>query len=394
MKLATSRWRSSTSWDRSLVGVSDTLNPSLVLAFWTPTVDAQAALTELADTWPEAIILGCSTAGNIIGDGVCDGELTATLVEFATADLRTAKAQLAKPEDSHQAGLELGMELAHHGSGLPTAVLVISDGLIVNGSDLVAGMVANLPGVPISGGLAGDGPDFERTQVCLGDDLLRDSVVAVGIWGDQLVVNHGSDGGWEGFGPERIITASHGSTLLELDGQPALELYRRYLGEDAEELPSSALLFPLRITSPDAEHSLVRTVLAIDTGEQSMRFAGDVPTGWGAQLMRTTIDRLVDGAQSAATGSLIPAPRDRADVLALAVSCVGRRLVLGERADEEIEACADVLGSGTTLRGFYSYGEIVPSDGFVGLHNQTMTVTVISEQTGGSRSGHLSGPLQ
>jgi len=336
--------------------------------------------------WPDAIILGCTTAGNIVGEVVCDSELIATLVEFTSSELHAAKARLTKPEDSHQAGLKLGMELAHLRGSLPNAVLVISDGLIVNGSDLVAGMVDQLPGVPISGGLAGDGPNFERTYVALGDELLRNSVVAVGIWGDQLLVNHGSAGGWEGFGPQRLITASHGSTLLELDGQPALELYRRYLGEDAQRLPSSALLFPLRITSPDETRSLVRTVLAIDADTQSMRFAGDVPAGWSAQLMRTTIDRLVDGAQSAATSSLIPTQRADEDVLALAVSCVGRRLVLGERADEEIEACADVFGPGTTLRGFYSYGEIVPWDGFVGLHNQTMTLTTITERLRGSPS--------
>lgn len=384
MKLATGRWRSAASWDRPLAEFNHDLTPSLVLAFWSPKVDVQHALTEIQATWPEAIILGCTTAGNIVGDVVCDSELIATLVEFATSELHAAKAFLTTPEDSYQAGLKLGMELVHHGAGLPTAVLVISDGLIVNGSELVAGMVDQLPGVPISGGLAGDGPNFERTRVALGDELLHNSVVAVGIWGDQLVVNHGSAGGWEGFGPQRLITASHGSTLLELDGHPALELYRRYLGEDAARLPSSALLFPLRITSPDGARSLVRTVLAIDADEQSMRFAGDVPKGWSAQLMRTTIDRLVDGAQSAATSSLIPSQRAGEDVLALAVSCVGRRLVLGERADEEIEACADVLGSGTTLRGFYSYGEIVPWDGFVGLHNQTMTLTTITEQLSGS----------
>jgi len=347
-------------------------------------VDVQAALSEIMQTWPDVIIVGCTTAGNIVGTVVSDSELIATFVEFATSDLYTAKAHLTKPEDSHQAGLKLGMELVHRGGGLPTAVIVISDGLIVNGSELVAGMVDQLPGVPVSGGLVGDGPNFEIARVCLGDELLRNSVVAVGIWGDQLVVNHGSAGGWEGFGLQRLITASQGSTLLELDGQPALELYRRYLGADAKRLPSSALLFPLRIASPDGTRSLVRTVLAIDADEQSMRFAGDIPTGRSAQLMRTTIDRLVDGAQSAATSSLIPSQRAGEDVLALAVSCVGRRLVLGERADEEIEACADALGSGTTLRGFYSYGEIAPWEGFAGLHNQTMTLTTISEQRSGT----------
>ncbi len=377
-------WTPDAGWDHPLAEL-DLPKSTLALAFWSPQIDPRGALNALTAAQPDVTLVGCSTAGNIVGESVTDTELVVTFLEFEHAQVAAARTHLDEPQDSFVAGLALGMELAHKHTAAPSAVLVISDGLIVNGSDLVAGLVDQLPGVSICGGLAGDGPEFVQTHIALGNEVLQNSVIAVGLWGEDLIVGHGTGGGWEGFGPQRTITASQGSTLVELDGQPALDLYRRYLGEAAADLPSSALLFPLRITSPDGSRSLVRTVLAVDAKDRSMRFAGDVPVGWNAQLMRTTIDRLVDGAHIAATGSQVPAQTGvgnaaSGDVLALAVSCVGRRLVLGDRTDEEIEACIDVLGADVLLRGFYSYGEIVPFEGFIGMHNQTMTVTTISER--------------
>jgi hypothetical protein len=59
---------------------------------------------------------------------------------------------------------------------------------------------------------------------------------------------------------------------------------------------------------------------------------------------------------------------------------VGRRLVLGSRTEEEIEATLEVLPKGTQQIGFYSYGEISPyTAGTCDLHNQTMTLTTLSE---------------
>jgi hypothetical protein len=186
-------------------------------------------------------------------------------------------------------------------------------------------------------------------------------------------------GGWGIFGPERTVTSSSGNVLAELDGKPALELYTRYLGELADQLPASALLFPLAIRQPGSDHQVVRTVLAVDEVEHTMTFAGDVPEGWTAQLMRSSTDRLVDGAAVAAAMSADGVGMG-GPTLSIAVSCVGRRLVLGERTEEEIEAAVDALAEGGDLIGFYSYGEIAPGpSGRAELHNQTMTVTTLGE---------------
>jgi len=194
------------------------------------------------------------------------------------------------------------------------------------------------------------------------------------------------------FGVRRRITRASGSTLFELDGEPALDLYERYLGpEEAGALPGSALFYPLRIYDPDRpEHDIVRTVLTIDRDQRSLTFAGDMPSGWVAQLMRGSHHRLVAGAreagqQACAMADLADGPgatgSPGSDRLAILISCIGRRLLMGQRVADEIEAATLGLGAGTRRIGFYSYGEMAPhaQSGFCELHNQTMTITTLSE---------------
>jgi hypothetical protein len=261
----------------------------------------------------------------------------------------------------------------------------------VNGSELVRGLNANLESsVVVTGGLAGDGDRFKDTWVLDRDGGQPQRVCAVGFYGDRIRVGHGSKGGWDIFGPERLVTRSNGNVLYELDGKPALALYKRYLGDRAAGLPATALLFPLALRASTSDpKTLVRTVLAVDEAAQSMTFAGDVPEGHRAQLMRANFDRLIGGASEAALHTrhathALPAsnasPASNGATLAIAISCVGRRLILGERTEEELEAALHDLPHGTRQVGFYSYGEISPyASGYCDLHNQTMTLTTIQE---------------
>jgi len=233
--------------------------------------------------------------------------------------------------------------------------------------------------VIITGGLAGDGTAFKKTWVIHAGRRAEQVVTTVGVYGAKVRVGHGSKGGWDPFGPQRVVTKSDGNLLYELDGQPALQLYKKYLGNRASELPSSALLFPLAIRSArNDSREVVRTILAVDEQAQSLTFAGDIPQGSIAQLMRANFERLVSGASDAARMTM--AVDTASPCLCIAVSCVGRRLVLGERTEEELEAVASSLPLGSVQVGFYSYGEISPfTAGSCDLHNQTMTLTTLSE---------------
>ncbi|MEO6013327.1 MAG: FIST N-terminal domain-containing protein [Devosia sp.] len=346
------------------------------------TLSSPAHLDALRARFPEGQLMGCSTGGQM-GDGdVSDDRLAALALGFDATAIRLAQTIVDDPDQSRDAGVTIGAQLA---SADLAGIFVLSDGIHVNGSALVDGIVAAVgPDVPVSGGLAGDGSDFVETLVACNGAPQSRSVAAVGFYGSAIRFGHGSAGGWDVFGPKRKITKSHGNLLLEVDGKPALDLYKLYLGpEESQKLPGSALLFPMRISDPrHPSRTVVRTVLSVDPNIGSMTFAGDMPLDWTAQLMRGSFNRLCAGAAEAthhAVGQLAAAPGS--EVAAILVSCIGRRLLMGQRIDEEIEAATAELPPDCQPVGFYSYGEISPHDGtgHVQLHNQTMTVTLLSE---------------
>lgn len=330
----------------------------------------------LTTAFPQAIIVSVSTAGEILQDSVYDSGVAITAIDFHRTTLQTARIYISDYRDSITAGRTLISHLPPQGL---RHVLVFADGSLVNGSDLTRGMNLDLPaGVTISGGLAGDGARFEQTLVGLDGPATTGQIVAVGLYGESLSIGYGSVGGWSSFGPERRVTRSVANVLYELDGRSALSLYKQYLGDLADKLPGSALLFPLSITVEEHKQPLVRTILSIDEGKQSMTFAGNIPEGSYARLMRGNFENLIEAAGEAAEASMPAAAQPE---LALLVSCVGRKIVLDQRTDEEIERVREVLGPDAVLTGFYSYGEISPLGSTPGcdLHNQTMTITTLTE---------------
>lgn len=334
--------------------------------------------SRVKEKFPNANILLCSTAGEIFNMEVMDHSVSLVSMSFSNTELHMSSVNIDDYTDSYQAGVSLITQLEQKDLSY---VLVISDGGKVNGSELVRGMESVVQHqIPITGGLAGDGANFISTSVGLNEEPRSGRIAAVGFYGKAIRVGHGSMGGWEMFGPERVITRSVANQLYEIDGKNALELYKTYLGKYADELPGSALLFPLSIKLQDGEEPIVRTILSIDEATNSMVFAGDVPVGSKMRFMKANFDRLIDAATEAAKGTLTVLDKS-SPKLALLISCVGRKLVLNKRVDEEVEAVSEVLGDNTILSGFYSYGEISPlqPQAKCELHNQTMTITTFDE---------------
>ena len=352
--------------------------PDVVFAFGSRNVLGDAGCMEaLRAAFPGVALIGCSTAGEICGTTVQDGTLSVTAVRFDHTQVRFARQVVSDRSQAGLAAREIAKTLDHEQL---VSVFILSDGLNVHGPDLIAGLgEAFRPGVVVTGGMAADGSEFCRTLVLSEHGVENNTIVAVGFYGTRLKVGHGSGGGWDPFGPFRRVTGASGNVLRELDGKSALALYKRYLGEHAAALPGSALFFPLSVSKVRDGLAVVRTVISIDEEAQTMTFGGDIPEGWYAQLMRANVDRLVDGALGAARATLEGGAQQPS--LAMLISCSGRRLVLRQRVEDEIEAVREVLGPGTMLSGFYSYGEVAPSSrgASCALHNQTMTLVTLGE---------------
>lgn len=332
----------------------------------------------LKKKFPNATIALCSTAGEIFASEVLNNSLTLTAIEFEKTKVQSANINISQYKSSFEAGVALIQKLDQKDLKY---VFVLSDGGMVNGSELVRGIETIINHkIPVTGGLAGDGTDFQSTLVGLNEDPKTGNILAVGLYGNNIKIGHGSMGGWEMFGLEKKITKSISNELFEIDNANALDIYKEYLGKYANELPSSALLFPLSIKLNESENPIVRTILSINNETKSMIFAGDVPEGSKVRFMKANFDKLIDAASDAAENSLVNL-KENTPKLAILISCVGRKIILDKRIDEEVEAVINVLGTDPIITGFYSYGEISPlqPNTKCELHNQTMTITTFDE---------------
>lgn len=332
---------------------------------------------QITEFYPKASLAGCSTSGEILDAEFLNGSLIVTAIIFEDTRIQVIQADIESPDQSQATGEAMSQsiekkDLIH--------LMVFADGLRVNGTQLISGLQKHLPsGIPITGGLAGDGEEFTKTLVCSDGPPREGQVVGVGFYGSRIKIGYGSVAGWVPFGPERLITRSEGNILYEMDGQPAIDLYRSILQEESSELSAARFFFPLEIWNDDKDPRIVRTIVGIDERKNSLMFAGDVPEGYRARLMKVNFNRLMEGAAEAGKASVIPGIES--PDLAILVSCVGRQIVLKQRTFQELEAVRDILGASTPMTGFYSYGELAPiSDGNrCYLHNETMTITTFSE---------------
>ncbi len=353
--------------------------PDVVLAFLSPSLPNMAGeFDTLRAIFPDSIVVGCSTSGEIYEDDVREQTGSGIAISFDgdNASAKLASAVQTNATDSFQTGMSLAKELKNDDL---VGIFIISDGLKVNGSQLILGLQGVLgPNIPINGGLAGDNADFGETFVGANNTMTSGQVAIIGFYGNGLKMHSGSFAGWNDFGHVRTITRAKDNVLYELNEQPALDIYKKYLGEEAKDLPGSALLYPLNIYHPDEpDHDLIRSVIGVNEDDKSLIFAGDIPEGYSARLMVGSPDNLIAGAGKAAQAISACDPQNS---VALLVSCIGRFLVLGQRTYEETEEVSEVLGA-IPQAGFYSYGEISShyKTGRCDLHNQTMTITILEE---------------
>jgi len=334
--------------------------------------------TKLRSLYPNAHIVGCTSSGNILGDSLSDAPMVATAVSMDSGSVQVSVEDFSPEDDQKEVSQRVVSRLPRENL---KHIFILSDGINMNGSSLAQGANHAIDQtVSITGGLAGDGTEFEETWIIADEKAKQNRIVAVGFYGDSITVESGCFAGWDEFGILRKITKSKDNIVYEIDHQPALELYKKYLGEYAKDLPGSGLRFPFSIKMNKEEKSVIRSILGIDEETQSLIFAGDVPEGYLARLMKTNTDGLIGGSEIAAKRI---EKTNTKNALGLVVSCVGRRIVLKQLTDDELESISSTLGESVQLVGFYSYGELAPfSDELMScqLHNQTMTLTVIYEE--------------
>ena len=365
-------------WNKKFDTFLDSKNTLILIFASLEEEKLKKEVLEISEIFPSSIIIGASTAGEIFDEEVYDDTIVLSIAKFQSTSLQNHINKKISNDTSYQDGIDIAKTLNYDNL---KGIFILSDGLHANGSKLTQG-ISSVVGsdIVVSGGLAGDKDKFEKTWIISDGEIKESMVTAIGFYGDNIHFQAASKGGWDSLGLTREITKSRDNVVYEFDGKPALEIYKRYLGNKVKDLPASALLFPLELKDPSiSEETVVRSVLGIDEKENSLTFAGDIPQGASVTFMKANFNRLINGAEESAE-KLDFSKYKSEELLCIAISCVGRKLVLKSRIDEEIEAIKEVLPQNANVIGFYSYGEISPlASGSCSLHNQTMTLTAIWE---------------
>lgn len=333
--------------------------------------------------YPAAQLVGCTTSGEISASGVDDDSIQITAIMWEKTVQRVTQTKMSGTQSSFETGAGLAKQLK--ADSLRT-VMILGDGLNVNGEELVLGFQSVLgDSIPLFGGMAGDGATFTKTLQLFNDTISDNMVIAIGLYGNNLVASTGALGGWKPYGPPRTVTRSEKNVVFELDGKPALPLYRMYIGEHySKGLPGTGLKFPFAVMEAGSRDvGKIRTLGSFDAGANSVSFFGNVPEGSTIRMCQTNHDRLVEGAGNAANLVMdgLSSTKTNQVGLALCVSCVGRKGVMAELTADEVKQVKQILGPQTSVTGFYSYGEIAPRPNTTDavFHNQTMTIGYLSE---------------
>ena len=189
------------------------IDANLFLLFISPDFNLKDdVLLSLNLKYPKSTIIGCSTAGEISDVTVKDKTISLTAIQLEKTTLKKVSFQIKDMNCSYKAGEEIANKLNDNDL---KHVIVLSDGLNINGADLVSGLKSKIPRVSITGGLAADGSAFNKTFVINDGKIVDKTIVGLGFYGDDLKVGYSSKGGWDSFGIERLVTKSNKNVLYE-----------------------------------------------------------------------------------------------------------------------------------------------------------------------------------
>jgi hypothetical protein len=352
--------------------------PDACWLFCAPKAGIDALLSGISDVVQTENIIGCTTDGEIYDKGLSTG--SAVLGGIATDQLQFHTVVVENLAGRSEAA---GRRLA---SDLPASVAYVqlfSDGLSGNGCAILRGMAAVLgEELPIAGGTAGDDGKFEQTWQFAGNRVFTDAAVAIGFSG-ELKLGTGIRSGWSPIGLAKKVTRASGNILYELNGEPALKVFERFLGKHAEKLPSIGVEYPISLLGRwgdvgENEYQLLRATMSVNRADGSIIFAGEIPEGAMVSLTCGDTVSILDAAEKAAQLAISDLG-DATPAVIYCYSCMARKIVLGRRTREEIERIRRTVGSSVPIMGFYTYGEFcrMQCNGPTYLHNETVTLSVI-----------------
>jgi hypothetical protein len=348
--------------------------PDWVLAFFSADLDPALVQKGLARSLPpEVVLVGCSSYAEI--DSAEALTRSVTLLGCRSASCKAQAASLpADGRSPRELGRALGAQLAPFS---PRLLLLFPDVLTVNATQLLRGVQEVFGSeFPIIGGAPADSGAFQRTHLLCGRTLQTSGVVALALRG-PLHISTAARSGYLPISIARTATrVEAGNVLLELDGRPALDVYREFLGPRAGEMPAVSVEFPLGIVQEgrEAAPALTSAIFKVDEARRALILGGDIPAGGQLRILSAARTEVLAGAKAATELACRGLPNP--DV-ALLFNCMSRKVSLGPRYKDEYAGALSLLPAELPKVGFYTFGELSPMHGVTEHHESTYTLALL-----------------
>lgn len=362
----------------------------LAIVFASSKYDQEKMLSGVRSVSKNALLVGSSTAGEITTDGPANKPSVAVMLMNAPEIKFYAAVGENIAADARAAGKKAAEEVKKLAGAELKAFMMLPDVLVGNGADIVRGVLDSLgEHFPVVGGASGDDFKFVKTYQYLNDKVYSGAVVGLGLVGN-FKIGIGVKHGWLPVGTPMKVTKSQGAVLHELNGAPAINIYRDYFGEEEakqlqqETLAKLAITYPLGMTVAGSDEMLIRDPITVDE-KGSITCAAEIPEGSEIQLMIGSREEAVKVAKIAAEKAV--EQLDGAHPKAVIIfNCIARSKLFGEHSGEEISAIQEAVGRETPLIGFYTYGEQAPLGGEVrninkcnpAFHNETVVIAALA----------------
>jgi len=349
-----------------------------------------AGISSVAGNIP---MVGGTTAGEISTAGFSTGSVVVMAISNENLEFVTGIGHNMS-RDEAACSVEMANDILKKVAFDPNASLLVfpngmgGDGLkVLEGLQLILGK-----DFEITGGYLGDDERFESTFQYYNGMVYKDTIVGLMVIKKKgFRTGIGVRSGFTSIGNSFICTSSEGNVVKEFEHTNALEMYKDFLGEErALRLPGVCLEYPFGIidrnASDDTESLFqLRCGLSVDHENGTISLAASIPEGTEVTLTTASRGDIINGARDAAVQAK-KALFGATPQAIIMFSCVGRKLVLGRRIQEEVDAVLECIGLDVPLIGFYTYGEIGPIDktikdrSTVKFHNETVVLWVLGKE--------------
>jgi hypothetical protein len=342
-------------------------------------MDHQIVLDTIMDAFPNLELIGCTTDGEISSIlGCVEDSITLILFYSDTLEIMAGMGKCLSLNPL-QTAIDAVGQAEEKMTNKSTFCITLAESVTVGGVSVINALKSRLGDeFPIFGGLAADQWSMKKTYQFYKREILTDTILVL-LFSGNIIFSSGLASGWTPIGHKKKTTKVDHNIVYEVDQEPILDFYNRYVGGDYKRVPTE---YPLAVfPNENSEKYYIRSPYTFNEKDRSVTFFGDVPENVVVQLVSGSIEKMSMASESALKEA-IEAYKGNKPEAALVFTCSARKAILGLKVDKEYHYLQKNMPDHFPICGFYTYGEICPLENGREsyFHNGTIAVLLIGEE--------------